>query len=80
MTQITIDCAGFDKKGLHQALKNALSFPEWYGCNLDALYDCLTEISQPIHLILTNFPPLAGFRETLADAAAENENLSFTIF
>ncbi len=27
------------------ALGHDLSFPEWYGANLDALYDCLTDFS-----------------------------------
>ena len=33
------------KKEGHDYLKKALNFPEYYGKNLDALYDCLTEIS-----------------------------------
>lgn len=30
----------------HQALQQGLVLPEYYGKNLDALYDCLTEIGQ----------------------------------
>ena len=30
-------------KELHQALKLMLDLPEHYGCNADALYDCLSE-------------------------------------
>lgn len=32
-----------EKASAHQYLKQALALPEHYGCNLDALYDCLTE-------------------------------------
>ena len=79
MREITIDCAGLDKAGLHSAFRKALDFPQWYGNNLDALYDCLTEIFEPTHLILSNLPPLPGFLETLEDAANNNECLSVTI-
>ena len=30
-------------KELHLALKMLLNLPEHYGCNADALYDCLSE-------------------------------------
>lgn len=79
MKELTIDCAGLDPTGLHRTFRESLAFPEWYGNNLDALYDCLTEIFEPTHLIISNLPPLPGFRETLEDAAKENESLSITI-
>lgn len=45
MTQtIFIDAARYaSAKELHQALKMMLDLPEYYGCNADALYDCLSE-------------------------------------
>lgn len=34
-----------DKLSTMDAIASALSFPEWFGRNLDALYDCLTDLS-----------------------------------
>ena len=31
-------------QALHRALAAALDLPAWYGGNLDALYDCLTDL------------------------------------
>lgn len=43
-----------DKKSSHEYLKQMMDFPEYYGCNLDALYDCLTDIDEAeIHFINT---------------------------
>ena len=37
-----------DGQALHQALQRMLSLPEWYGCNADALYDCLSGRTEPL--------------------------------
>ncbi len=43
MKKIIIDGAKIATKDeLHDTLAAAFGFPEWYGRNLDALYDCLT--------------------------------------
>ena len=34
-----------DKEVLHDVLAEELQLPEWYGRNLDALHDCLTELT-----------------------------------
>lgn len=39
------------KKALHLTLKEALNLPEYYGNNLDALWDCLMEIP-PLELYI----------------------------
>lgn len=44
MKIIRIDLDRFDSiKEFHLWLKKECNFPDYYGCNLDALYDCLTE-------------------------------------
>ena len=47
---------------LHDALITSLALPEWYGRNLDALHDCLTEIGRETRLVIRN---LAALRQTL---------------
>ena len=36
---------------MHPIIQKALDFPDYYGCNLDALWDCLTDmVGRPIHI------------------------------
>ena len=56
MTSLTIfvDAAQYaSAKELHLALKMMLDLPEHYGCNADALYDCLSErVGKPVNLVI----------------------------
>ncbi len=60
----------------HDILARELDFPAYYGRNLDALHDCLTEISADTAIILANAPK-ADVRliAVLRDAAEENPRL-----
>ena len=56
----------------------ALELPEWYGRSLDALYDCLTDLSVPTTIHVENWPEEDYMQRALAvlrDAAEENELL-----
>ena len=82
MTKIYLDCTGIRQpEELHRALCEALAFPDWYGYNLDALYDALTETSA--QLILENWQTLAAWREgfglAFADAAQDNPEFSYEL-
>lgn len=40
------------RENAHTYLAKILSFPDYYGRNLDALYDCLGDISEKTHLVI----------------------------
>ena len=76
-----------DRAALHDLLIGALNLPDYYGRNLDALYDILTERGE--QTILWVYPDaeadarlggyLTALLRTLQDAAAENPALSLCI-
>ena len=48
-----IDLAGVAaRKELHERIEGALPVPEWYGRNLDALHDLLTELCFGDHCLI----------------------------
>ena len=51
---------------LHQRIEKALGFPDYYGKNLDALFDCLTDIRREQELVLLNWH---AFSYTMKDYA-----------
>ena len=52
MEEKIIDCTKIhSQEDLHEMFRQILCFPDWYGGNLDALYDCLTEISGKVRLL-----------------------------
>ena len=52
MEERIIDCGTVrTKEDLHRIFREVLSFPQWYGNNLDALYDCLTECSGEVRIL-----------------------------
>ena len=67
MKQVEISCSEIrSREQLHSLLARELAFPAWYGGNLDALFDCLTELPQETKLILTGWKAL---QENLGDYA-----------
>ncbi len=43
-----------DREMLHNILAEDLSLPAWYGRNLDALYDCLTDRQEETRILIKN--------------------------
>ncbi len=62
----------------HDYLMEALDFPDYYGKNLDALYDCLCEIDCEIELINADGVD-KDIIDTFVDASNENDFLKFNI-
>lgn len=43
-----------DPETLHTLLADRLGFPTWYGRNLDALYDCLSDVGEETEVVVRN--------------------------
>lgn len=49
MAEITLDGLEIQSiEEVHDLFVRALDLPEWYGRNLDALFDCLTDAHEPV--------------------------------
>lgn len=76
MKQITLDGNLLaDAAKVHDYLKEMLEFPEYYGKNLDALHDCLTDLEDMEITITTPNEDGAIFQKILrVFKAADREN------
>ncbi len=84
MKEITIRCTDISSMAqMHEVLARELSFPEWYGKNLDALHDCLTGICEDTRITFLHFPalpfPSAGLLRVLGDSENENPHLEISL-
>ena len=71
-----------EKEETQEYLKDKLDLPEYYGGNLDALYDCLTDFSDTFIEIRVPEDRTTYFGRVLRvfkEAARENENLTVEI-
>ena len=84
MKKCVLDCSAIaNPEDFHDALVEALVLPQWYGTNLDALYDCLTAITEQTEITLLNFAQLgkqyAGFEAVFRDATDANSRIRIVI-
>ena len=72
----------------HNEVSSKLGFPEYYGRNLDAMHDCLTDIADEVEVVFTGVkecravsPEMSayidGLERMLNDTADECDNLTF---
>ncbi len=58
-----------DREALHDLFYEALELPEWYGRNLDALHDCLTDTDRELDIIFLHeeelYKNLSGYAFSL---------------
>lgn len=81
MYQVTIDCFEIrDQETFHRVFSQRLRLPAWYGENLDALFDCLTDLTKPTTITLIGVQAMLnnlgsyGRAAINAIEAAEREN------
>lgn len=84
MKKITLDLSGISLRyELHLTLKKAFGFPDYYGRNLDALHDCLTDITEDTEVEIFNADELieslgsygAAALHVIEDSAEENGHI-----
>ena len=84
MREIVINCANIGTMTeMHEILARELTFPGWYGRNLDALHDCLTSLGVETHITFLHFTalpfPSAGLLRVLRDSENENPHLEISL-
>lgn len=62
-----LNVLGQDEASVHQSLKVLLGLPEYYGNNLDALFDCLSERKEPIRLYIAGTQKLSAQMKALVE-------------
>ncbi len=86
MNRVQLSAAAWDTpEKAHAALADALAFPDYYGHNLDALHDCLTDLNDT-QLVITDcaaasgqMEKWAGFLSVFFDSASENPGLDIRL-
>ena len=72
----------FDKVSTHAYLQQQLALPAYYGRNLDALYDCLTELP-PTEIYMENLDEAGIFypviKHVMHSAKKENRDIRILI-
>lgn len=69
----------------HDALARSLAFPDYYGRNLDALHDCLTDLDdtqlviEDCALAAAQIENWSGFLAVFFDSAAQNPRLEIRL-
>ena len=77
-----------DRAALHDCLAEKFAFPDYYGRNLDALYDLLAAFPEPVCVTLMNANQLiahlgrygSAFLRTMEDVSRDNARMTFSIF
>lgn len=75
----------YSPEDVHDVIRDELPLPQYYGGNLDALYDVLTDPHEPWVLSFTGCTTVTSvigakymkaFKKMCSDASGDNENLT----
>lgn len=77
----------FTKEEAHRHLKEGFQFPDYYGANLDALYDLLSTRSESVEVRVENYDAMIGslgkygidLIKTIKEASLENWKVHLVI-
>lgn len=77
----------FTKEDAHRHLKEGFQFPDYYGANLDALYDLLSTRSEPVEVRVENYDAMISslgkygidLIKTIKEASHENWKVHLVI-
>ena len=81
MKKITLDFENIsNKEEMHKYLAEKFEFPDYYGKNLDALFECLTDIAEPTAVNIIN--AINDYDEQIINVitSAEEENDNLAVF
>ena len=78
MTEVTLCARRISKPNVHEYFARKFPLPEYYGNNLDALYDVLTSLSETTVKVRGTVQSEQGEQvlAVLRDAAAANDKLT----
>ena len=84
--KLQLDGNAFDnREQLHEEIARQLAFPDYYGENLDALWDILSSWAEPLEINVVNseglIQYLGGYGEAILELfqEAEDENAAITV-
>lgn len=81
MKKITLNFENIsNKEEMHKYLAEKFEFPDYYGKNLDALFECLTDIAEPTAVNIIN--AINDYDEQIINVitSAEEENDNLAVF
>ena len=86
MIELKLDASNAATRSeLHDLFAQMLSFPDWYGRNLDALHDCMTSLNEDVNITVDEDELTGTLGERyvrillrlLRDCAEENPHITF---
>ena len=87
MQEIVLDCKKMNtKEKAHEYIMKKMNFPDYYGKNLDALYDILSTYDKEVYIKFINFESLfkklgdyaVSLIEVFREAEEENTKIKFS--